>query len=222
MTGNILILETSTDAGSVAVARDGQLVAQVEFTSRRGATGAHREALAPAVASCLAEAGVAARELSAIVCGSGPGGFTSLRSAAAFGKGICSALSLPLFGISSLELLGLSAGLAEGSYVVALPAGRNEWFAAHTVRSADGSATTGDWFLAGEDALRARTAETGARLVGPGLDRDISPRAAAAIGALGLVHARGPVDLDSWEPAYGRAAEAQVKWEAEHGRPLTS
>jgi tRNA threonylcarbamoyladenosine biosynthesis protein TsaB len=28
------------------------------------------------------------------------------------------------------------------------------------------------------------------------------------------------VDLDSWEPDYGRLAEAQVQWEATHGRPL--
>jgi tRNA threonylcarbamoyladenosine biosynthesis protein TsaB len=28
------------------------------------------------------------------------------------------------------------------------------------------------------------------------------------------------VSLDAWEPAYGRLAEAQVKWEAAHGRPL--
>ncbi len=29
-----------------------------------------------------------------------------------------------------------------------------------------------------------------------------------------------PVDLASWEPEYGRLAEAQVKWEAAHGRAL--
>jgi tRNA threonylcarbamoyladenosine biosynthesis protein TsaB len=27
-------------------------------------------------------------------------------------------------------------------------------------------------------------------------------------------------DLATWEPAYGRLAEAQVKWEAAHGRAL--
>ena len=32
--------------------------------------------------------------------------------------------------------------------------------------------------------------------------------------------AAGPVALDGWEPSYGRLAEAQVKWEAAHGRPL--
>jgi hypothetical protein len=35
-----------------------------------------------------------------------------------------------------------------------------------------------------------------------------------------LVERGGVADLASWEPSYGRLAEAQVKWEAEHGRPL--
>ena len=33
-----------------------------------------------------------------------------------------------------------------------------------------------------------------------------------------LTHGR--VSLDTWEPDYGRLAEAQVKWEAAHGRRL--
>ena len=47
-----------------------------------------------------------------------------------------------------------------------------------------------------------------------------------------LPHARGcvtlgtawplppAVELGAWEPAYGRVAEAQARWEAAHGRPL--
>jgi tRNA threonylcarbamoyladenosine biosynthesis protein TsaB len=31
-----------------------------------------------------------------------------------------------------------------------------------------------------------------------------------------------PVDLATWEPTYGRLAEAQVKWEASHGMALPS
>ena len=35
-----------------------------------------------------------------------------------------------------------------------------------------------------------------------------------------LIDAIAPADLAAWEPGYGRLAEAQVKWEAAHGRPL--
>ena len=222
MLGNVLIMETSTEAGSVAIARDRALVAEIAFASRLATTGVRTEALAPAVVACLSNAGISARELSAVVCGAGPGGFTSLRAAAALGKGICSALSLPLFGISSLELLGLSADVLEGPFIVAVHAGRNEWFAADAARTSDGGTTVGAWFLIGDDDLRARAVRTNASLAGPGLDCDIAPSAGAVIASLSCIEARGPVDLDSWEPSYGRLAEAQVKWEAAHGRPLTA
>jgi tRNA threonylcarbamoyladenosine biosynthesis protein TsaB len=35
-----------------------------------------------------------------------------------------------------------------------------------------------------------------------------------------MLAAIGPADIASWEPAYGRLAEAQVRWESAHGRPL--
>jgi hypothetical protein len=38
---------------------------------------------------------------------------------------------------------------------------------------------------------------------------------------LGAWLAQPPVSLAAWEPDYGRLAEAQVKWEQAHGRPLS-
>ena len=49
-----------------------------------------------------------------------------------------------------------------------------------------------------------------------------SPRASASRKLEDWLAASGPVDLARWEPSYGRLAEAQVKWEAAHGRPLAS
>ena len=46
------------------------------------------------------------------------------------------------------------------------------------------------------------------------------PRAAAAAKLEHMIASSGPVNIDSWEPSYGRLAEAQVKWESAHGRPL--
>jgi hypothetical protein len=48
----------------------------------------------------------------------------------------------------------------------------------------------------------------------------MSPLARGAAHITNLIDAAEPADLASWEPAYGRLAEAQVKWEATHGRPL--
>lgn len=215
------MIETSTESGSVAVARDGILVAQLSFASRDPATGARTEALAPAVAQCLTRAATSTRAISAVVCGAGPGGFTSLRSAAAFAKGLCSALRIPLYAVSSLDLLAWSATLPDGDFIAALHAGRNEWFGADVSR-ANQATSTGDAYLIGDGALRERAARMHARLIGAGLDYDVTPRADAVIPRLGEIQSRGAVDLDAWEPAYGRLAEAQVKWEAAHGRPLST
>lgn len=221
MLGNILILETSTEAGSVALARGSALVTELSFSSRDPATGARTEALAPAVAQCLAQAGLSASDLSAVVCGAGPGGFTSLRSAAALAKGLCSALRIPLYGVSSLELLAWSAKIPDGVFIAALAAGRNEWFVVDVTRESDRTTVVGDARLVSNDDMNERARSVHAGLIGPGLHHNVIPRAASVTEWLPAIEARGPVDLDSWEPVYGRLAEAQVKWEAAHGRALS-
>jgi tRNA threonylcarbamoyladenosine biosynthesis protein TsaB len=57
-------------------------------------------------------------------------------------------------------------------------------------------------------------------VVGPRGEIDVLPRATAAVMILDRIFARGPVDPETWQPQYGRLAEAQVKWESAHGRPL--
>jgi tRNA threonylcarbamoyladenosine biosynthesis protein TsaB len=222
MRGNTLVLETSTEIGSVAIARDGEVVADLSFASRDPATGGRTEALAPAVVQCLGRAAVPVRDIAAVVCGAGPGGFTSLRSAAAFAKGLCSALNIPLYAVSSLELLAWSAPIPDGHFIAGLHAGRSEWFCQDIDRDSDRTELIGAPYIIGDDELRARATRMHARLIGPGLEFDVTPVARAAVAKLRDIEARGAIDIDSWEPTYGRLAEAQVKWEAAHGRPLTA
>jgi tRNA threonylcarbamoyladenosine biosynthesis protein TsaB len=66
-------------------------------------------------------------------------------------------------------------------------------------------------------------AEYGAKIVSPTMMPGAThavPRARAVARLEAMLAVRGPVDLASWEPAYGRLAEAQVRWESAHGRPL--
>jgi tRNA threonylcarbamoyladenosine biosynthesis protein TsaB len=70
------------------------------------------------------------------------------------------------------------------------------------------------------DQVEALAAHDAARAVGPELGENWLPHARGAALLLNEVLAIGPVDLGSWEPVYGRLAEAQVKWEAAHGRAL--
>lgn len=217
---NVLILESSTEEGSVAVAIDGRIASEIVFTARNAVTGDRTESLAPSISQALSDSALEIRQLSAVVCSAGPGGFTSLRSAAAIAKGMCHALEIPLFGVSSLTVLAWSANAVEGSYVAAIAAGRNEWFAAPFEVASDGGIEVGPALIAGADELRSMAARGDARIVGSGFEVQAIPKASAVVAQLGLVEMAGAVDLDSWEPAYGRLAEAQVKWEAAHGRPL--
>lgn len=72
----------------------------------------------------------------------------------------------------------------------------------------------------GDVADRARGWD--ARLIGPAHPEgsEIAPHARGAARLIALIEATPAADLAAWEPAYGRLAEAQVKWEATHGRSL--
>lgn len=208
-----LAIEASTYAGSVAIVRDSEVVVarEVEMGRRED------EKLMPAVAECVATLAEGMRGVERVVCGAGPGSFTSLRVAASIAKGICHARAIPLFEVSSLALIaGASAGGARpGRYVVSLDAMRGESFAAVVEVGNDGkipAVVPFEIVPTAELAARART--VGAELLSDG------PHATGVARVIRSVLAGGPVDLAAWEPHYGRAAEAQVRWEAAHGRPL--
>jgi tRNA threonylcarbamoyladenosine biosynthesis protein TsaB len=121
-----LAIETSSPLGSIAVGRDGELLA--ERTHEGG--DAHAEALFPLLDELLAEAGVKRQELQSIAVGVGPGSFTGLRVGIAFAEGIATGLGLPLVGIPSLAGLAWSHPFPAGVELVAavLDARRDELF----------------------------------------------------------------------------------------------
>ncbi len=218
--GAVLVIENATDLGSVAVLSGEAVLAAVEFPAYDPASGARSEGLGLAVAKCMAIAGVTVADLTSVVCGAGPGGFTSLRIGAAAAKGLCSALSIPLFAISSLELMAWSTALPRGEYVVAIGAARGDWFISMVRCDAQGGRDVSAAWVVSADELRDLKAVRNATLVGAGLDIDAHPTASAALACIERMQLAGPVSLDRWEPDYGRLAEAQVKWEAAHGRSL--
>jgi tRNA threonylcarbamoyladenosine biosynthesis protein TsaB len=166
----------------------------------------------PAVAAALEAARAAPRHVRRIVCGEGPGSFTSLRIAAAIAKGLASAITVSLYGVSSLALAAVDAG--PGRWLVTLDAMRGDVYAAGY--SWDG--------IALEEVLAPCLPP---QAEAPALAKAVQceliegrPHARAVELVLATVIAGGAVDLASWEPIYGRNAEAQVKWEAAHGRRL--
>ncbi|MGX9790096.1 tRNA (adenosine(37)-N6)-threonylcarbamoyltransferase complex dimerization subunit type 1 TsaB [Mycobacterium sp. MMS18-G62] len=103
----ILAIDTATPAVTAGVVRrDGDavdvLAEHVTVDAR-----AHAEQLTPNAVAALADAGVSADDLDAVVVGCGPGPFTGLRvgmaSAAAYGH----ALGIPVHGVCSLDAIGI-------------------------------------------------------------------------------------------------------------------
>ena len=181
--------------------------------------GGAEEHLLPAIGEALTEVGATTRDLERVVCGAGPGSFTSLRVSASLAKGIAFAHSIPLFAVPSLALIAADASLGDGTYVAILDALRSEVFAALFNRENEQVSQVGSVRLVHRDALAHEVIVMQAILVGPEEHPRTLPRAASCV-RLGAWLARPPVSLASWEPDYGRLAEAQVKWEIAHGRPL--
>lgn len=215
-----LALEASTYTGSVAVIRDGVVVAERETAMR----GADEERLMPAVAEALAETGVAPNAIDRIACGEGPGSFTSLRIAGAIAKGLALTANAPLYPVSSLLLIvaGAKPPLAPGRYVAVLDAMRGDVFArAFSVTDVAIVAESPTTTIA-RTMLAEFVREHAARPVGPAEPLAVAPHA-RGVAKLGAVSPwPDAADLAAWEPNYGRLAEAQVKWEAAHGRALTA
>jgi len=102
-----LLLETATDICSVAVAKDGEPLAE------RTAAEVHRHAghLTLFIAEVMAKAGLKMTGLNEVVLSDGPGSYTSLRVGAATAKGLCVALpGLKLRVVSTLEALAMASG----------------------------------------------------------------------------------------------------------------
>lgn len=108
----ILALETSTELGSCALWRDGEVTERVCPAGR-----SHSETLLPLVRELLADAGVKLAQLDAIAFGVGPGAFTGLRVACGAAQGLAVAADLPLIPVSSLETM---AAATDAERVLAL------------------------------------------------------------------------------------------------------
>jgi tRNA threonylcarbamoyladenosine biosynthesis protein TsaB len=218
--GYTLAIESATYSGSAAILANGQLVAdhalaETQITGKQG----RAEGVLPAVEDCLRRAGIGINEVTRIVCGAGPGSFTSLRIAASVAKGLAVGGGVPLFQVPSLALTVAAAdGLPPGSYISAVDAMRDEAYALEVELQPDGRITHGQSARrVPVDELDRLARAAGARVIGPGREIDARPQAKGVAALLDSIVERGPVNLDTWEPDYGRAAEAQVRWEAQHG-----
>jgi tRNA threonylcarbamoyladenosine biosynthesis protein TsaB len=96
----LLALDTSTQACSVAVLKDGDSIAR-SVEMERG----HAAQILTLVHGVLEEAGVSLRMLDGIAAGVGPGSFTGVRISVAVAQGLAFGAQLPVVPVSTLEAL---------------------------------------------------------------------------------------------------------------------
>jgi tRNA threonylcarbamoyladenosine biosynthesis protein TsaB len=215
-----LAIDASTYAGDVAVL-DGFEVVGEEGVAMKGAES---ERLMPAVVAALERAGVRVADIGRVVCGAGPGSFTSLRIAGGIAKGIATGRGCPLYAVPSMALLVGGANLRPGRYLAATDALRSEFYVGLYDVAPDAQVVEIERArLVPTEEVERLAAELGAKIVSPSaFDASVkaSPHARGVARVEEMLNAAGPVDVGRWEPSYGRLAEAQVRWETAHGKPL--
>ena len=102
---NILAIETSTPAASVALGDGRHVVAAAERTDRRG----HSAFLVSAIDFCFDQAGWNPSDLDAVVVDVGPGLYTGIRVGLASAQALAAALGIPVIPGNALDAIALRA-----------------------------------------------------------------------------------------------------------------
>lgn len=217
----VLAIEAATASGSVALLMPNGTARSIAVAMGAGAA----DGLFPAVIELLRERALDVSQIGAIVCGAGPGSFTSLRIAAALAKGLAHGLNCPLYAVPSLAIAAASlpSDAPVGRVLVHADALRGERYVLSVTRHADGTVSwDGATVRRSIDDVRQAADSLVSIGTAPALlpsAYEVQPDASAIVRVTGSWR-DAPVTLASWEPMYGRLAEAQVKWEESHGRPL--
>ena len=97
----ILCLETSTAVCSVALVKDGKVIALRESLDGQN----HAEKITIFIDEVMKEANVSYRDLDAVATSMGPGSYTGLRIGVSTAKGLCYAMEKPLIAIDTLAAM---------------------------------------------------------------------------------------------------------------------
>lgn len=130
---NLLAIETSTEACSVALIHGDEVIARSEIAPRR-----HAELVLPMADALLAEAGLGRHALDAVAVGRGPGAFTGVRLGISLAQGMALALDVPVVTVSSLAALALEAPEDDAAILAVIDARMGEIYAASYRRDDNG------------------------------------------------------------------------------------
>lgn len=227
----VLALDTSRLKGSVAVAREGDVLCELLFD----ASDTHSATLMPALETCMTTARTSIEEIDLLGVVTGPGSFTGLRIGMATIKALAAARNTPVAVAGTLETMAAAFPFAGPPVMPVLDARRGEIYAAVYDMSGERPVeiVPPSAVKPADAGSLARSAGIGAggRLVmsGNGIERYgqvlqdvmpcsvlIAPRRSwdpSAAALAGLVLEREPVtseELETLEPLYIRPPDAKL------------
>jgi tRNA threonylcarbamoyladenosine biosynthesis protein TsaB len=97
----ILHIETSAEACSIALSKNGKLLSLRETLVERS----HAQRITVFISEVLQESHAQLADLDAVAVSKGPGSYTGLRIGVSSAKGLCYALDKPLIGVSTLDAM---------------------------------------------------------------------------------------------------------------------
>jgi tRNA threonylcarbamoyladenosine biosynthesis protein TsaB len=219
-----LALDAATDRLSVAGDRGGGAAVEHSLVGARS----HAGALLGLVDQVLQELAATRRDISLVAVADGPGSFTGLRVSFAAAKAIVGD-RLPLVTAPSL-LLRAAADADPGERVLAIAGAlRGEVYAGawrldlpNSIETLLAPRTVGRSDLSDLPAVDRVVGDGPAEIIGAlGQVTPVFPSGAVLLGLIGVPGGPSAVAHPlSFEPSYGRPAEAQAKWERDHGRAL--
>jgi tRNA threonylcarbamoyladenosine biosynthesis protein TsaB len=199
----LLAFETSSEACSVALAIDGQVIERFRHAPRQ-----HADLLLPWVRELQEEAGIGLSDLDAIAFGRGPGSFTSLRIGIGVVQGLAWGAELPVVPVSSLAALAQGAASPDFPRVlVAMDARMDEIYSCSYELGPDGIVRA----LAEERVCSPEviTPADPSAFIGAGNGYSVYPRLQELGHALQQVHG------DAW-PTAGAVCQLATRWLEQH------
>jgi tRNA threonylcarbamoyladenosine biosynthesis protein TsaB len=232
----VLGIETSTPQASVAIGSEQGVISSAMVSRGAG----YNEFLLPAVCFCLDQAGVGFNNLGGVAVSLGPGLYTGMRVGVSTAKALAQALSVPIVGMASLDLLAYGVRYTSETICAVLDARRKEVFNAFYRPSPGGiqrmtpyrverpervaigiDSRPEDVLLVGNGALLYRHLfEDLDSVADIGTMSDAFPDARSLVElALPRLYREDYDPIDELKPLYLRSSAQQIRWEQVLRRP---
>ena len=124
---NTLLIDTTYESCSASIV-DNNMHCHYSFND---ANKLQSETITEVVFNAIDKSGVSLKDINNIIVTNGPGNFTSIRVGVSFALGVAKGISLPLYSLSSLELLSIFANKEisiDKKFISIMPSRAEEFF----------------------------------------------------------------------------------------------